>query len=343
MLALPLLVAPLAAEAQAAGVHRVGYLLALPSSATTHLREAFRHGLRELGYVEGHNIVIEFRNADGIEQLPALATELVRLNVDVIVAAPDVSIQAAKEATRTIPIVMAVSLDDPVERGFVASLARPGGNITGLSSLQQALLGKSLEILKEVVPKLSRVAVLWTADSPSQAAQVRALEVAAGALGVALQFLSLRGPNPDFERALRAATRDGASALLSVAGPMSFEHRARIVDLTAQSHLPGLHEVREFVEAGGLMAYGPSLSAMHRRAASYVDRILKGTKPADLPVEQPTKFELVINLKTAKALGITVPPSLLLLSTYAYVFQYPAPVFSRDSWAFIPGNLWSST
>ena len=300
------------AEAEPVGVPRVGYLLPLPSSATTHLQEAFRHGLRELGYVEGHNIVIEFRNAGGIEQLPELAAELVRLNVDVIVAAPDVSIQAAKEATRTIPIVMAVSLDDPEERGFVASLARPGGsNITGLSSLRQALLGKRLEILKEVVPKLSRVAVLWTMDSPSQAAQVRALEVAAGALGVKLQFLSLRDPNPDFESAFRAAKRDGASALITVSGPASFGHRARIVDLAAKSHLPGLYEAREFVEAGGLMAYGASFPDMHRRAALYVHKILKGAKPRDIPVEQPMKFELVINLKTAKAMGLTIPPMLL--------------------------------
>ena len=315
MLALPLLMAPLAAEAQPAGVRRVGYLLLQPSSLTTHLREAFRHGLCELGYVEGQNIVIEFRDADGrIERLPELVAELVRLNVDVIVAAPDVSIQAAQQATRTIPIVMAVSLDDPVERGFVASLARPGGNITGLSALQQALLGKRLELLKEVVPQLSRVAVLWTEDMWSQAAHARALEVAAGALGVALHFLSLRGPNPDFESAFRAATSDGASALITVAGPVSFAHRARIVDLAAKSHLPGLYEAREFVEAGGLVAYGASLPDMHRRAAVYVDKILKGTKPADLPVEQPTKFNLVINLKTAKALGITMPPSLLLLA-----------------------------
>ena len=312
MLTLPLLVAPLAAEAEPVGVPRVGYLLPLPSSATTHLQEAFRHGLRELGYVEGQNIVIEFRHADGrIERLPELAAELVRLNVGVIVAAPDVSIQAAKEATRTIPIVMAVSLDDPEERGFVASLARPGGNITGLSSLRQALLGKRLEILKEVVPKLSRVAVLWTMDSPSQAAQVRALEVAAGALGVKLQFLSLRDPNPDFESAFRAAKRDGASALITVSGPASFGHRARIVDLAAKSHLPGLYEAREFVEAGGLMAYGASFPDMHRRAALYVHKILKGAKPRDIPVEQPMKFELVINLKTAKAMGLTIPPMLL--------------------------------
>jgi putative ABC transport system substrate-binding protein len=312
MLTLPLLVAPLAAEAQPVGVPRIGYLLPVPSSATTHLQEAFRHGLHELGYAEGQNIVIEFRHADGrLERLPELAAELVRLNVDVIVAAPDVSIQAAKEATRTIPIVMAVSLDDPVERGCVASLARPGGNITGLSSLRQALLGKRLEILKEVVPKLSRVAVLWTADSPSQAAQVRTLEVAAGALGVELQFLSLCGPNPDFESAFRAATRDGASALITVSGPASFGHRARIVDLAAKSHLPGLYEAREFVEAGGLVAYGASFPDMHRRAALYVHKILKGAKPGDIPVEQPMKFELVINLKTAEAMGLTIPPTLL--------------------------------
>jgi putative ABC transport system substrate-binding protein len=311
-LTLSLLATPRAAEAPPGGVPRVGYLLPVPSSATTHLQEAFRQGLHELGYVEGHNIVLEVRHADGrLDWLPELAAELVRLNVDVIVAAPDVSIQAAQDATKTIPIVMAVSLDDPVEGGFVASLARPGGNITGLSSLRQALLGKRLEILKEVVPQLSRVAVLWTADSPSQAAQVRALEGAAGALGVDLQFLALRGPTPDFERAFRAATRDGASALITVSGPASFGHRARIVDLAAKSHLPGLYEAREFVEAGGLVAYGASFPDMHRRAALYVHKILQGAKPGDLPVEQPTKFELVINLKTAEAMGLTIPPLLL--------------------------------
>jgi putative ABC transport system substrate-binding protein len=264
--------------------------------------------------VEGHNIVIEFRHADGqIERLPELAAELVRLNVDVIVAAPDVSIEAAKRATKTIPIVMAVCLDDPVERGFVASLARPGGNITGLSSLQQELLGKRLEILKTAMPQLSRVAVLWTEDMRSPA-HLRALEVAAGAVGVELQLLLLRGPDPDFESAFRAATRDGASALMTVSGPAIFAHRARIVDLAAKSHLPGLYEAREFVEAGGLVAYGVSLPDMHRRAALYVHKILQGAKPTDLPVEQPTKFDLVINLKTARALGLTIPSSLLILA-----------------------------
>ncbi len=309
-----LLAVPLAPGTQLmAKVPWVGHLSLPPSSATTHLREAFRRGLRELGYVAGENIVIEFRDADGkIDRLPELAAELVRRKVDVIVAAPDVAIQAAKQATTTIPIVMAVSLDDPVERGFVASLARPGGNITGLSALHQELVGKRLELLKEAVPKLSQVAVFWDANNPSQAAHLRAMEVAALGLGVQLQSLPLRGPGPDFENAFRAATNGRASAFITVSGPLTFAHRARIIDLAAKSHLPGLYEVSEFVEAGGLMAYGASLPDMHRRSAAYVDKILKGAKPADLPVEQPTKLELVINLKTAKALGLTIPQSLLL-------------------------------
>ena len=312
-LSLATLAAPLAAESQQAGnVPRIGHLFVLPWSVTEHLREAFRQGLRELGYVEGQDIVIEFRSAEGrVERLPDLVAELVRLKVDVIVAAPDVSIEAARQATRTIPIVMAVSFD-PVGVGFVASLARPGGNITGLSTLGTELITKRLELLKEVIPKLSRVAVLWEADNPSSAVHLREIQVTAPALGVQLQSLSLRGPNPDLESSFRAAMSERASALITVAGPLTFGHRTRIVDLAAKSRLPTLYDVREFVEAGGLFAYGASLPDMHRRAAYYVNKILKGAKPGDLPVEQPTQFEFVINLKTAKALGLTIPQTLLL-------------------------------
>jgi putative ABC transport system substrate-binding protein len=308
-----LLAAALAVEAQPAGkIPRVGHLFLQPSSVTWHLRDAFRQGLSGLGYVEGQNIVIEFRNAEGrLERLPDLAAELVRLKVDVIVAAPDACIQAAKQATSTIPIVMALS-EDPVGRGFVASLARPGGNITGLNTLSPELIGKLLELLKEIVPKLSRVAALQDMDNPSQAAFLRETEVAARALGLQLQALPLRGPNPDFESAFRAATSGRAGALSIVGGPLFFAHRAGVVDLAARNRLPAIYKQREYVDAGGLISYGPSIPDIHRRAATYVDRILKGAKPRDLPVEQPTKFELIINGKTAKALGLTIPPSLLL-------------------------------
>ena len=303
---------PLAGEAQPARtVPLVGHLFVQPLSATGHLREAFRNGLRELGYVEGQNIVIEFRNAEGrVERLPDLAAELVRLKVDAIVAAPNAAIEAVRRATRTIPIVMAAS-EDPVGSGFVFSLARPGGNITGVTGMAPELSGKRLELLKEVVPKLSQVAILWDPDGPASAVQLRESEVAARALGVELQSLSLRGPSPDFESAFRAATTARAGALITVNSPLTIGHRIRIIELAAKSHLPALYGFREFVEAGGLMAYGASLPDTHPRAALYVDRILKGAKPADLPVEQPTKFELVINMKTAKALGLSIPPSLL--------------------------------
>ena len=265
-----------------------------------------------MGYVEGQNLVIEFRNAEGrLERLPDLAAELVRLNVDVIVAAPEACIQAAKQATSTIPIVMAAS-EDPVGRGFVASLAHPGGNVTGLSSLQPGLVGKQVELLKEIVPKLSRVAALWDMDTPSQSVFMRETEVAARALALQVQALPLRGPEPDFESAFRVVTSSRAGALSVVSGPLFLAHLAAVVDLAARSRLPAIYNLREYVDAGGLISYGPNLPDMHRRAAAYVDRILKGAKPRDLPVEQPTKFELIINRKTAKVLGLTIPPSVLL-------------------------------
>jgi len=315
LLVLALLVAtPLAAEAQPKdSLPRVGHLFVIPSSATAHLREAFRQGLRELGYVEGQNLIIEFRSADGrAERLPELATELVRLRVDVIVAAPDVSIRAAQLATRTIPIVMAVSLDDPVEQRFVASLARPGGNVTGLSTLHEGLGAKRLELLKAVVPKLARVAVLWDVDNSSQAAHLRTMETAARALGIQLQSLPVQGASPDLDGAFRAAARSRVGALIIVPGANTFTHRARIAVLAAGSRMPTMAGFKQFVEDGSLMAYGPSSLDMHRRAAFFVDKILKGAKPGDLPVEQPTKFELAINLKNARARGVTIPQSLLL-------------------------------
>jgi putative ABC transport system substrate-binding protein len=311
--ALLLLAGALAVEAQPTEkIPRVGGLFFQPLSATRHLYDAFRQGLSQLGYIEGQNIALEFRNAEGrLERLPDLAAELVRLNVDVIVAAPEASIQAAKQATSTIPIVMAAS-EDPVGRGFVASLAHPGGNITGLSSLQPGLTAKQLELLKEIVPKLSRVAALWDMDTPSQRAFLRETEAAARALGLQLQSLPVRGPKADFESAFRAPTSGRAGALSIVSGPVFLAHRAALVDLAARNRLPAVYNRREYVDAGGLISYGPNLPDMHRRAATYVDKILKGAKPRDLPVEQPTKFELIVNGKAAKALGVTIPPSVLL-------------------------------
>ena len=312
-LALGLLAAPLAAEAQqAAKVARIGYL-ATNLAASPHLREAFRQGLRDLGYVEGRNVVIEYRDAEGkLERLPALAAELVALKVDVIVAAGTPAALAAKQATRTLPIVFAAAAD-PVTSGLVTSLARPGGNVTGLSSLAPELVGKRLELLKQAVPGVSRVAVLWQPGALGERTEkdmLKGAEVAARALGVRLQFVEARGP-ADFDRAFSDMTRARAGALTVLPSTMFFSERRRLVDLAAKNRLPAVYPLREFVDAGGLMSYGPNLADLFRRAATYVDKILKGAKPADLPVEQPTKFELVINLKTAKALGLTIPPSLL--------------------------------
>ena len=308
-----LLASPLAAEAQqAAKVARIGYLS--PNlAANRHMQEAFRQGLRDLGYVEGRNLVIEYRDAEGkADRLPALAAELVALKVDVIVAAGPPAALAAKQATRTLPIVFASS-GDPVTSGLVTSLARPGGNVTGLSAVAPELVGKCLEQLKQAVPGVSRVAVLWQPGGLGERTDkyiLKEAEVAARALGVRLQFVEARGP-ADFDRAFSDMTRARAGALTVLSTPMFVSERRRLVDLAAKNRLPAVYPWREFVDAGGLMSYGPNLADMFRRAATYVDKILKGAKPADLPVEQPTKFELVINLKTAKALGLTIPPSLL--------------------------------
>jgi putative ABC transport system substrate-binding protein len=266
--------------------------------------------MRALGYVEGQNLVLEYRGAEGqYERFPDLAAELVRLKVDVIVTGSTPGALAAKEATQTIPIVMA-AIGDAVGSGLVASLARPGSNITGLSVLDPELVGKQLEFLKEVLPTVSRVAVLWNPAHPAHPLMVRAVDVAAQGLGVQLHLVEARGPDA-FDSAFAAMTSAHAGALLVLGDRMFYQHLRRLAELAAMSHLPAISKTREFVEAGGLLCYGASLLDSWRRVATYVDKILKGAKPADLPVEQPMKFELVINLKTAKALGITIPPTLL--------------------------------
>jgi putative ABC transport system substrate-binding protein len=312
-LGLSVLVLPLAADAQqAAKVARIGFLT-LNLAPNSHLQGAFLQGLRDLGYVEGRNVVIEYRDAEGKpERLPALAAELVALKVDVIVAGGLSQALAAKQATRTIPIVFATAAD-PVGSGLVTSLARPGGNVTGLSLLAPELVGKRLELLTQAVPGVTRVAVLWqpgVAGERTEKDQLKEADVAARALGVRLQFVEAQGPD-DFDRAFSDMTRARAGALTLLQSVMFNTERRRLVDLAAKNRLPAVYPSREGVDAGGLMSYGPNLADLLRRAAAYVDKILKGAKPADLPVEQPTKFELVINLKTAKALGLTIPPSLL--------------------------------
>jgi putative ABC transport system substrate-binding protein len=292
-------------------VPRIGFLVSGSRSSTREVGqvEAFRQGLRELGYVEGKNIALEYRYAEGVEErLPNLATELVQLNVDLIFAGGITGTQAAKNATQTIPIVM-TSVTDPVGTGLVASLAHPGGNVTGLSNFSE-LGGKQLELLKEAFPKVTRVAVLW---DPANAANPRLLgemKVAAGGLRITLQTLEVRSPN-DFEPAFSAIKREHASALIVLRNVITYTYGTRIVDLAAKSKLPAMYPDRVLVDTGGLMSYGPNFLDMFRRAATYVDKILKGAKPADLPVEQPTKFEFVINLKTAKALNLTIPQSVL--------------------------------
>ena len=300
-------------EAQPAGkVPRIGFLGGARPSGGEFLLEAFRQGLRDLGYVEGKSILIEWRNAEGkLDRLPHLAADLVRHKVDVIVAgAGEHGALAAKQATSTIPIVFPVSAD-PVGTGLVASLARPGGNITGLSILGAEVGGKRLELIKEVVPKASRVAVLWNASNPAKAIELKDTQAAAVPLRVTLQSVQVRGPN-DFDSAFSAIIKGRPDALITFSETLTLGHQKRIVDFAAKNRLPMISEIREFAEAGGLMTYGASLSDNFRRAATYVDKILKGTKPADLPVEQPMKFELVINLKTAKQIGLTIPPNVLV-------------------------------
>jgi len=299
------------AEAQqAAKVPRIGFLTAISAGSMSARMEAFQKGLHELGYVEGENIFIEYRYAEGkLDRLPAFAAELVRLKVDVIVTAGASGTGPAKEATTTIPIVMAQD-GDPVATGVVASLARPGGNITGVSTLAPGLSGKRLELLTEIIPKLSRVAVLATSTQPNYAQLVKEMELAAKAFGVKLQNLDLLGPN-DIETAFRAVGKARAGAALVLASSVALSQRSQIIDLAVKSRLPMIFPQNEYVEDGGLMSYAPNYADLFRRAATYVDKILKGAKPADLPVEQPTKFEFIINLKTAKQIGLTIPPNVL--------------------------------
>jgi putative ABC transport system substrate-binding protein len=301
---------PSAEAQQPKKVPRIAYLSANFPSAMAERTEAFRQGLRELGYVEGKDILIEYRYAEGkFDRVPALAAELVRLKVDIIVTSGASVTRAAKEATTTIAIVMAQD-SDPVGNRFVASLARPGGNITGLSTLSPELSGKGLELLKEIVPKLSRVAVLGTSTRPGNAQNLKETELASEALGVKIQYLDVLGPK-DIETAFRAASKGRADAVLVLGSPVLNSQRAHVVDLAVKNRLPAIYASAEWVEDGGLMSYGPSITDLSRRAATYVDKILKGTKPADLPVEQPKKFEFIINLKAAKQIGLTIPPNVL--------------------------------
>jgi putative ABC transport system substrate-binding protein len=312
LLALLLLVPPLTAEAQQVGkVPRIGILWAYSPSVVSIFAEAFRQSLRGLGYVEGRNIALEERWAEGrFDRLPSLAAELVRLNVDIIVTASTPAVQAAQQATRTIPIVMTL-VADPVESGVVASLARPGGNVTGLSLMNPELSGKRLALLKEVIPKISRVAVFWSSSTQAYQLVLRETDAAARALGVQLQVVEVHGPT-NLNSAFSAITRERVGALVVLPDPMFRNQQRRILDLAAKSRLPAMYWSRELVDAGGLMAYGPNIPDVYRQAATLVDKILKGAKPGDLPIEQPAKFELVINMKTAKALGLTIPSSLLL-------------------------------
>jgi len=308
-----LLAAPLVAEAQqAANVTRIGYL-SHNLAASSHLRDAFLQGLRELGYVEGRNVMIEYRYAEGKpERLPALAAELVALKVDVIVTVSNTTALAAKQATRTVPIVF-TAVADPVAAGIVTSLARPGGNLTGLASLGSELVGKRLELLKQAVPVVDRVAVLWLPGALGERTEEdmrTGADVASRALGVRLQFVEARGP-ADFDRAFSDMTSARADALTMLPSNMFLREHRRLVDLAAKNRLPAVYPSREYVDAGGLMSYGANQSDLFRHAATYVDKILKGAKPGDLPIEQPTKFELVINLTTAKTLGLTIPQSVL--------------------------------
>jgi putative ABC transport system substrate-binding protein len=301
----------LSAEAQQpTKIPRIGYLGATSPAATAARIDAFKQGMRELGYVEGKTIVIDYRWAEGkLDLIPGLAAELVRLNVDVIVTAGPADTKGAKQATSTIPIVMGFD-NDPIGNGFVASLARPGGNITGLSTLAPEISGKQLELMKEIVRRLSRIAVFGTSRQPGNGQSLQEVELAAKALKVKLQYLDMLDPK-DVETAFLAATKGHADAILVLQTPLASLHRTQFIELAVKNRLPATYSRSDFVEAGGLMSYGASFPDLMRRAATYVDKILKGRTPADLPVEQPMKFEFIVNLKAAQQIGLTIPPNVL--------------------------------
>ncbi len=313
LVAASVLAAPLAAEALQPGkVYRIGWLVSSSVSPSAHFIDAFRQGMRELGWVEGKNFELEFSRAAGgnFDRLPAIVAELIRLRVDLIVASNTPATVAAKNATSTLPIVIVV-VGNPVGRGFVDSIARPGGNITGLTVIDSDIVGKQLQLLKEAIPRASRFSVLRNAATPTGAGLAsKNLEVAAQLLGIQPQILAVRSPE-EFDDVFSAMIRERSDALLLMSDSMFFAHRTRLADLAVKARLPTMFTTGEYAEAGGLMAYGANFLYNFRRAAVYVDKILKGAKPADLPIEQPTQFEFVINLKTAKALGVTIPPSLL--------------------------------
>jgi len=310
LLTLLLTTATLSEAQQPTKVPRIGYLAGASISSLAARIEAFRLGLRELGYVEGKNIVIEWRSAEGnLDRISELAAELVRIKLDVIVSPGPTVTRPLKEATSTIPIVMA-SDTDPVGSGFIANLARPGGNITGLASLAPEVGGKQLELLKEISPKISRVAVIGNSSNPGDAQALRETVLAAGSFEVYLRYLDVLDPK-DIETAFRVAAKGRADALMVLGNPILNAHRKQIVDLAVKQRLPATYTRPEFIEAGGLMYYGTNYNDLFRRAATYVDKILKGAKPADLPVEQPKKFEFIVNLKAAKEIGLTIPPGVL--------------------------------
>ncbi len=312
-LALSFMVAPFGADGEQAGkVYRIGYLGPTSPETSAEMLDGFRQGLRELGWVEGQNVAIEYRWADGnLDRLPALAADLVRTPLDVIVVGGNAAVRATLEATPTVPIVGAV-FSDPVVMGFAMSFARPGGRVTGVAQQVEDLVTKQLQLLKEMVPKAARVAILAQHTSTSLNPHVqKAAEAAARALGLKGRVFEIRDV-ADLDSAFRAAKAEKADAMHVLSSPMFGRHRTRLAELAVQHRLPGMYETKVYVEAGGLMSYGPSYPDMSRRAASYVDRILKGAKPGDLPIEQPNKYELAINLKTAKALGVTIPPTVLL-------------------------------
>jgi putative ABC transport system substrate-binding protein len=313
IMAFVLVVAGVSGQVQPAEkIPRIGYVSTSGDLSTPGFQvEAFRQGLRDLSYVESKNIAVEYRYIEGeIDRTPALVAELVRLKVDVLVVTGLTPVRAAKETTKTIPIVM-VTTQDPVAMGLIESLARPGGNITGLTTLTRDLSGKRLELLKEIVPKMPRVAVLWNTDEPGAAIALKEYEAVARALKMELQSLGVRVPNPDFDGAFQAAAKERSSALITITGTLLSRNAKPIADLAIKNRLPSMYERNQYVEAGGLMSYSSDNYESFRRAAIYVDKILKGAKPGDLPVEQPTKFEFVINLKTAKQIGLTIPQSVL--------------------------------